>query len=280
MDQILVIGSSGNVGRTLTRELAESGERVRAATRDPSRMKPREGVEPVEFDYADAGTFAPALEGVDRVFALGPPAPAPHELMIRFIEAAARGRRKVVLMTAMGTEFDDSGSLRQVELAVERAGTPSVFLRPNWFMDNFHTSWLEPIRQAGVIPLPAVDARTSLIDARDIAASAAAALRTDRFDGRGFTLTGPEALTYAEAAATLSNAAGREIHYEAVDDATFVKSLVEAGAPADLAAYLATLFGFVRQGAAAMISPAVEELTGRPPRTLAHYAHDHASFWK
>lgn len=175
MSRILVTGSSGNVGGALTEELVGAGERVRAATRDPSRMKAREGVEPVRFNYADPDTFAPALEGVDRLFVLGPPVPTPHEVLIPFLEAATREKRKVVLMTAMGTEFDDSGSLRQVELSVEGSGSPFVFLRPNWFMDNFHTSWLEPIRTAGVIPLPAADSRTSLIDARDIAASAAAA---------------------------------------------------------------------------------------------------------
>jgi uncharacterized protein YbjT (DUF2867 family) len=278
MSDILVIGSTGNVGRALTEELVRSGETVRAATRNPSQWSARTGIEPVRFDYADPGTFA--LEGVDRVFMIGPPSPEPHKVMIPFLEAATGGCRKVVLMTAMGTQFDDSGSLRQAELALERSGSPFVILRPNWFMDNFHTSWLAPTQQAGVIPLPAANARTSLIDARDIAASAAVALRTDRFNGRAFTLTGPEALTYAEAAAILSKAAGREIRYVPVDDESFVKSLVDAGVPADLARYLAVLFGFVRQGATAGVSPAVEELTGRPPRTLGQYVKDHASAWK
>jgi uncharacterized protein YbjT (DUF2867 family) len=147
-------------------------------------------------------------------------------------------------------------------------------------MDNFHTSWLAPIHEAGVIPLPAGDGRTSLIDARDIGASAAAALRTDRFDGRGYTLTGPEALSYAEMAATLSNAAGREIRYAAIDDESFVKSLTDAGAPGDLARYLAGLFGMVREGLTAAVSGAVEELTGRAPRAFAEYARDHAAVWQ
>ena len=280
MTNILVIGSTGNVGRALTEELTRAGERVRAATRNPSQLKASAGVEPVRFDYDDASTFAAALDGTDRVFMIGPPDPTPHKIMLPFVEEAARDNRKVVLMTAMGTEFDESGSLRQVELALERSGSPFVILRPNWFMDNFHTSWLAPIQQAGVIPLPAADGRTSLIDARDIGASAAAALRTDRFDGQAFTLTGPEPLTYTEAAAILSKAAGREIQYVAVDDESFVKSLLDAGAPAGLARYLAPLFGFVRQGAAATVSAAVEQLTGRAPRTLAQYAQDHASAWK
>jgi uncharacterized protein YbjT (DUF2867 family) len=200
--------------------------------------------------------------------------------MIPFLAEAARNNRKIVVMTAMGTELDPNGSLRQVELFLERSGAPFVILRPNWFMDNFHTAWLKPIQQAGVIPLPAADARTSLIDVRDIGASAAAALDTDRFDGGAFTLTGPEAITYTEAAGTLSAAAGREIRYTAVEDEPFIKSLVDAGVPADLASYLAALFGFVRQGGTAAVSPEVEHLTGRAPSTLARYARDHAAAWQ
>ena len=131
-----------------------------------------------------------------------------------------------------------------------------------------------------MIPLPAADTSTSLIDSRDIAASAAAALRTDRFNGRAFTLTGPEPLSYTEAAAVLSRAAGREIRYLPVDDESFVRSLVDSGVPDDAARYLATLFGFVRQGAAEAVSPAVEEFTGRAPRTLTLYAQDHAAAWR
>ncbi len=280
MNKILVVGSSGNVGRALVEQLSRNGELIRAATRNPSRMKASAGIEPVRFDYSVPGTFAHALEGTNRVFLLGPPEPTPHKVMLPFLEAATRDNRKVVLMTALGTDRDDDGSLRRVELELERSRAPYVILRPNWFMDNFHTSWLEPILHAGVIPLPAADSRTSLIDARDIGACAAAALRTDRFNGRAFALTGPQSLTYSEAASMLSSAAGRQIRYQAVDDDSFVKSLVEAGVPDDLARYLAVLFSYARQGATAAVSPDVEELTGRPPLSLAQYAQDHASAWK
>jgi uncharacterized protein YbjT (DUF2867 family) len=167
MSNILVIGSTGNVGRALTAELVRSGERVRAATRNPAQLKPPEGVEPVKFDYDDSRTFGPALEGSDHVFLIPPPTATPHTVMIPFLQEATRESRKVVLMTAMGTEFDDSAPLRQVELILERSGAPFAILRPNWFMDNFHTAWLAPIQQAGVIPLPDADSRTSLIDARE-----------------------------------------------------------------------------------------------------------------
>src|SRR5262249_21672072 len=160
MNKILVIGSTGNVGRALVEALVREGERVRAATRNPSQFLAPDGVEPVQFDYDDPRTFAPALEGSDRVFFIAPPDPTPHKVMLPFLAAATREKRKLVLQTQLGTEYDDSGSLRQVELALERSGAPSVILRPNWFMDNFHTYWLGAIQQERVIPLPAANSHT------------------------------------------------------------------------------------------------------------------------
>jgi len=195
--QILVTGSTSNVGRPLVERLGSLGERVRAASREPSRGEASDGVQPIWFDYGEPRSFDPALEDVDRVVVISPPVPTPHPLVLPFLESATRDRRKVVLMTAMGTEYEDDGSLRQVERALEQSGAPFVILRPNWFMDNFHTGWVEDITHTGVIALPAADARPSFIDARDIADAAVAALRSDRFDGRAFTLTGPADIVFS-----------------------------------------------------------------------------------
>ena len=281
-DKVLVLASTGNIGRSLVAELSRAGEAVRAATRDPSKMRAGRGAEAVRFDFQDRGTFGPALKDADRVFLLVPAGEmAPYELLTPFLEEATRGgSRKVVLMTAVGVEASDEIPYRKVELSLERSGARFVLLRPNWFMDNFHTYWQAPIQKGGLIPLPAADSKTAFIDSRDIAAAAAAALRTDRFDRRSFTLTGPESLTYAQAAAILSRAAGRDIRYAPVDDPTFVKSLVEAEVPRAYAEYLAFLFSTVRQGVAEAVTGSVRDLTGRGPRTLEAYAGDHAAAWK
>jgi uncharacterized protein YbjT (DUF2867 family) len=151
-----------------------------------------------------------------------------------------------------------------------------VILRPNWFADNFHTFWLPGIHH-GVIALPAGQGATSFIDARDIAASAAGALTTSRFDGQALNLTGPEALTYAQAAAILSEVAGRSIAYTPIDDEAFIATLTGAGVPADYARFLATIFHPVREGWTAAVTPTVESLSGKAPRSLRTYARDHAA---
>ncbi|HYP13821.1 MAG TPA: hypothetical protein VEQ63_07845, partial [Bryobacteraceae bacterium] len=155
-----------------------------------------------------------------------------------------------------------------------------VILRPNWFMDNFHTIWLAPIQEAGILPLPAAEGRASFIDSRDVAACAAAALRNDGLSRRTFALTGPEALTHGEAASVISSAAGREIAYVPVDDVSFMNSLVETGVSASYAAYITGLFRWTRSGAAARVTTDVQELIGRAPRTLSEYVQDHAGEWR
>lgn len=279
---ILVTTGTGTVGQALVEQLAAAGERVRAGSRAPERIAAGAGVEPIRFDFRDPATYGPALDGVDRVFVLVPTGePAPLELLMPFLEAATAGQgRKVVLMTADGVQYSDEIPYRKLELLVERSGAPFVILRPSWFMDNFHTYWHALIIQAGVIPVPAADARTAFIDARDIAAAAAAALSSDRFDGRAFSLTGPAALTYAEAAAILAAAAGRDISYAPVEDTDFLQSMITAGLSPEYATMLTGLFGAVRAGAASQTTGAVEELTGRAPISLEQYARDNVAKWR
>jgi uncharacterized protein YbjT (DUF2867 family) len=271
--KILVLGATGTVGTPLVAQLLAAGEAVKAASRHAT---PVAGAEAVRFDLADDSTHGPAFEGVDRAFALLPTGHLEIEASLgRVITAAAARRVKLVLMSVFGVDADDSIPYRRAEIALERSGTAYVILRPNWFADNFHSFWLAGIRQ-GVIAVPAGEGRTSFIDARDIATSAAAALRSDRFDGQAFNLTGPEALGYAQAAAILSAAAARPIRYMPVDDAAFIATLAGAGMPRDYAAFLAGLFHPVREGWTAAVTPDVAALTGTAPRSLAIYAAEHA----
>ncbi|UJX47387.1 SDR family oxidoreductase [Xanthobacter sp. YC-JY1] len=272
--QILVFAANGNVGQPLVQALLAKGEQVKAASRTGKAVG---GAQGVAIDMDDPFTFATAFASVDRLFLLAPTGSLDITgRLLPVIEAAAARKVKVVLMTALGVDADDAIPYRQVELTLERSGTPFVILRPNWFADNFHTFWKAGIDH-GVIALPAAEGKTSFIDARDIAESAAAALTTDRFDGRAFNLTGPEALTYGEAAAILSSVTGKPIAYTAVSDDTFVGILTGAGVPEPYARFLATLFHPVREGRTAHVTADVETLTGHAPRTLSTYAQDNAA---
>ncbi len=270
--KVLVLGATGNVGRPLVQALIAKGEQVNAASRSGT---PVAGAQAVVFDYARPETFPAAFDGVDRAYVMLPAGYVnSRELLVPVVRAAAERGVKVVLQSVFGVDADDSIPYRQVEIALQNAQTPYVILRPNWFADNFHTFWKAGISQ-GQIALPAAEGKTSFIDARDIAECAAAALATHRFDGQAFNLTGPEAVSYAQAARLLSEATGRTVTYTPISDESFVAMLTQFGVPADYAGFLASIFHPVREGWTAAVTNHVQTLTARPPRSLATYVTDH-----
>jgi uncharacterized protein YbjT (DUF2867 family) len=202
-------------------------------------------------------------------------------LLAPVIDAARRaGVRKAVLMSAMGADADPQAPLRQAELLLERSGLAWNVVRPNWFMQNFHTYWLAGIQGEDAILLPTGSARGSFIDARDIADAAAALLVRGDLDGQAFDLTGAEALDHDEVAAILSRVAGRPIRYQDIAPERMRDLLVGAGLAPDYAAFLLLILGFFKAGYAERVTDAVARITGRAPRRFEDYARDHAAAWR
>jgi uncharacterized protein YbjT (DUF2867 family) len=270
--KILVIGSNGTIGTPLVKALLAKGESVKAASRTGNAA---DGAEGVRFDYTDASTYADAFDGVDRLFLIlaGGRLDA-IDALTPVVEEATRRNVKIVFLSVFGVDADDSIPYRQIELKIIASGVPYVILRPNWFADNFHTYWKAGIEH-GQIAVPAGEGKSSFIDVRDIADSAAAALTSNAFDGKAFNLTGPRAIGYGEAAAIISQAIGKPVGYSAVSDEVFIDILTGAGVPKDYASFLASIFHPVREGWTSAVTGDVETLTGHAPRSLEAYVADH-----
>lgn len=276
MSTILVIGASGNVGSELSRLLLEAGHTVRKATsRTPTAP------DQVHLNLLTGEGQGAAFAGIDSAFFLAPPGHTRQDLMLNpLIDAArAQGVQKVVLMSAMGANADEAAPLRVAERHLEASGLAFNIIRPNWFMQNFNTFWIQGILQQGQIFLPVGDAKGSFIDARDIAATAAALLLSDRFNGQDFDLTGPEALDHHQVAALLSEATGKRIGYTDIPPEAMREGLLAAGLPADYADFLLVILGYFKAGYSERTTNAVETITGRAPRTVASYARDYKAAW-
>jgi uncharacterized protein YbjT (DUF2867 family) len=276
MSRILVVGAHGTVGSALVPLLAAAGHDVRRATsRAPSAP------DHVALDVVSGRGRDTAFTGVDAAFLLAPPGHVnQHELLNPLVDAArAQGVRKIVLMSAMGADADEAVPLRRAERHLEASGLAWNVIRPNWFMQNFHTFWLQGIREHDAILLPAGRARGSFIDTRDIAAVAASLLSRSDLDDREFDLTGAEALDHDEVAVALSRELGRTIRYEQITPEAMHGALLGAGLPADYAEFLLVILGYFKAGYAERITDAVQAITGQAPRRLAAYVHDHRSAW-
>ncbi|MBN8494643.1 MAG: NAD(P)H-binding protein, partial [Burkholderiales bacterium] len=223
-----------------------------------------------------------ALEGADRAFVLSPPGYADQEALLAPVieRARARGLQKLVLMTAMGADADEAAPLRKAERRLEASGLAYNILRPNWFMQNFHTFWLHGIVTQDTIALPVGQAKGSFIDARDIAAVAARLLAGDAHANLAFDLTGAEALDHDQVAAILSREVGRTIRFQDIAPEAMLQGLVGAGLPLDYAEFLVLILGFFKAGYAERSTDAVQRITGRAPRRFEAYARDHRAAWQ
>jgi uncharacterized protein YbjT (DUF2867 family) len=276
MTTTLVIGANGQIGSTLATLLAAQGQTVRRAT---SRRASQAGE--VTVNLATGEGLAAALTGAEQLFLMAPPGYAnQHELLIPAIDAAkAAGVRKVLLLSAMGANADDNIPLRRAELHLAQSGLAWNVIRPNWFMQNFHTFWLHGIQTAGQIFLPVGDAKGSFIDTRDIAAVATKLLSSDEFVNAEYDLTGSESLDHNQVAAILSKAAGRTIGYTNISEEAMRQGLLGAGLPADYTEFLLVILGAFKAGYSAGITDSVQRITGKAPILLEQYAQDFKTHW-
>ncbi|WP_257456613.1 SDR family oxidoreductase [Archangium lipolyticum] len=282
--RILVIGATGTVGGHLVAQLEQLGEEVRAATREPGRAARRTGgkTQYVSFDLERPETFAPALDGADRVFLMARPGDEQADrVALPLIDEMKRQRiRHVVNLTAMGAEHREDFALRKVERYLEASGLGFTHLRPNFFMQIFSGGpLLQDLETTGALHIPAADAKLSFVDARDIAAMAVAALTGPGHAGKAYTLTGARALDHAEVARTLSEVAARSIQYVPLGEEEARQLLARSGLSPERIERLIGFYRLVRQGFCAPVSSDIETVLGRPPISFERFARDHASCW-
>jgi uncharacterized protein YbjT (DUF2867 family) len=274
---ILITGASGNVGKEVLKQIAQTGVEVRAAFQSVSQAAGApSGVEIVELDYNQAETLQTALKGVDRVFLVGPPTAQLPALERKAMEAIAQsGVRQVVKLSAMGgREAIFPRQHAESEEYIQATGVPYTFLRPNGFMQNMVNYNAPTINTQSAFYGSEGDGRVSHIDIRDIAAVAVKALIEDGHVGKAYTLTGPEALTNKEIAQILSDQLRREIRFVNLPPAQLKEALLSAGVPEWNANALLDLQRLYREGKAATVTRDVEQILGRKPISFAEFFRD------
>ena len=276
---ILITGGSGNVGKEVLKQIVPTGANVRAAFQTVTKAAAApSGVEIVTMDYNKPETLQAALKGIERVFLVAPPTPNLPVLERKAIDEIKRsGVRHVVKLSAMGGR--DAIFTRQhadSEDYIKSSGVAYTFLRPNGFMQNFVTYNGATINSQNAFYGSQGEGKVSHIDLRDIAAVAVKTLTEDGHQGSGYTLTGPEALSNARVAETLSEDTGREIKYVDLTAEQFKQALIGAGLPAWSANALVDLQQFYRRGGASAVTRDVEQLLGRKPTSFEQFSRDYA----
>jgi uncharacterized protein YbjT (DUF2867 family) len=282
---LLVTGATGTTGSEVLRALKDREVPARALVRDETKAHHLRdlGFEPATGDLGDPRTLRPALEGVERAYLVSPTGPMQSELEQTFIETAKEaGVQHIVKLSVIGANPEAphrfARSHGKVEQALKASGIAWTLLRPTAFMQNT-LAWGPQVHD-GTFYSPVPDAAVSIVDARDVAEVAAAALTDAAHEGKSYGLSGPEAVSYREQARRVFAAAGREVEVEEVPVEDLKRELVRAGVPPWNAEGLAELFALYAEGGATMVTTGVSDALGRDPRDLDAFAADHVEAFK
>ncbi|OON72248.1 NmrA family NAD(P)-binding protein [Streptomyces tsukubensis] len=267
----LVIGATGTTGSRVASRLAAGGHRLKAASR---RATPVAGAEAVRFDWHDATTFDEALSGADRVYLVAPTDTSePATVMLPFLERARKsGVRRTVLLSSSAIP---SGGLAmgQVHQRLPGLFDEWAVLRPSWFMQNFaeRHPHAQSIAADGTILTATGEGRVGFVDADDIAAVGVRALTDPQAPDTDLILTGPQALSYGDIAATLTDVLGRTVTHRRLTYEQ-MRDRLAADMPVAYASMLAGMDHSIAEGSEDRTTDTVQRLTGRPPGTFRAFA--------
>ena len=273
---IALLGATGRVGGEVARLLAARGEQARALVRRPATAGLP--LPAVRADLADRASVRVALEGVEQLFLLTPHVADQDLLEAAAIDAAAAaGVRRIVKISGGAATLGPNGTTPAAvahwrsEQRIEAAGLGFTFLRPSFFMQNLLDVAAPTVASAGVVAVPLGHAPIAMVDTRDVAACAVAALLDPAPSDGAWQLTGPCPVTLQDLAAQIG------VRYIALRPRIAGRAMARRGAhrgEIDHALRMATYFA---SGADGVVTDHVERLTGAPPRSVEAFLREHRS---
>ena len=282
---VLVTGATGNVGSQVVELLLTAGVPVRAAAGTVESIRARFGdrVEAVALDFTDASTWAAAFTGIQRMFLMRPPhLGKPKTQMLPSLEAAkAAGVEHVVLLSLQGAEHNTVVPHHALEVWLRESELSWTFVRAAFFMQNLTTTHLTDVRDRGTIMVPAGNGATAFVDVRDVAAVATdALLNPDQHHNASWTPTGPQALTYAQIATTLTGVLGRPIRYARpglLRYARHARTVLDM--PWGMVGVTCAIYTIARVGRAGGLTDDVNTVTGHHPTSFHDFAERESTTW-
>ena len=258
--KVLVLGSNGKTGSRIVERLRAAGNEVRLGSR--SATPP--------FDWNDRTTWPAVLEGIRATYVAYQPdlcVPGAVDTVRAFFDAATKaGVRKIVLLSGRGEPEAEAA-----EKALQATSLDWTIIRASWFFQNFSENYFLDDIRAGRMTLPDSLAVEPFVDAEDIAEIAALALTGNRHSRQLYEVTGPEAITFAQAMRIIGRAVGREIQFQTVPMDVYRQALLDAQLPGEIVDLIVYLFTTVLDGRNTPLTDGVQRALGRGPKKFSDY---------
>ncbi len=276
--KILITTGAGKVGQHVVALLAQKKVPARAGFHSQAKASAVQvaGIEAAVLDFDSPESIAAAFQGIGTLFLVTPGTPDQARYEENLLSEAKRvGVKHVVKLSGKIAEHHTVGFSqwnRDAERRIKESGIPFTILRGNFFMQNLLGNAAQ-IKQGAFTAGPAAK-RIALIDARDIAAAAVAALTEDGHAGMTYDLNGPELLDGFAQAAVFSSVLGRPVKYLDLSAADFVEKLKSFGLPG----WMVEAFGVVAADPEVpgdQSSAVTERILHRKPNTLEQFVKDY-----
>ena len=285
-ETLLVTGAAGQLGRGVIHHLLDTHKvppaTIIATTRNPESLADlaARGVVVRAADFNDAASLESAFKGADRVLII-----STSDLDIKSgrrlkqheaaVAAAKQAGVSHLLYTSMpnpepGSPVLFAGDHYGTEQAIKASGIAYTIFRNGWYQENLFMALPHAIA-SGQWYTSAGDGRIAHGARDDMAAAIAAGLASGSTDSKTYTLTGPQAYTTAEIAALVSEVTGKKLDVIQLPDEALTEGVKAAGVPEDFASVIVSFDANTRSGRIAMVTDAVETLSGRKPQTLKQF---------
>ncbi len=274
---ILLAGAAGSTSRELVGALAAKELRLKALVSDPDKaaLSLGAGIELAAGDLSRPETLKPALQNVEKMLLLSSPGPGGVERDRNVIRASKEaGVRHIVKLSALGASPASPINLARwhglVEQELEGSGVAFTHLRPNWFMSNA-LRFVPAILAQGAFFAPMGNAKVSMVDVRDVADVAAVVLSEKGHEGIAYSITGPEALSFHDVAAQISQVIGTSVEYRDVTPEEAAARLRAQKVSDWLVEGLVGYYAAFRAGLGSQVTETVPRLARRPGRTFKDF---------
>ena len=278
---ILLIGATGRVGSAAARALLASKTPFRALVRRPDNAGfDCDTVEVARGDLSDVASIKRALHGITRALMVMGNHPDQAELERQFATLAANaGVSHLVKVSSMEAGPGATATLPKnhygTEQHIESLGIDWTFLRPNYYMQNM-LMYSGSIARTNSFALPLGDAKTAMIDARDVGEVAAVVLTTEGHAGQTYRLTGPELIDFYEVAARMSAVLDRPLSYVPQSPEAFREVLGQFIQSAWQLDAVCELFAEIAAGSLEEQTSTTADLLGRPAVSLNTFTQQFA----
>lgn len=284
---ILITAASGTIGNNLTYILAHAGAPLRAMVRDKTHI-PQPildlDIDIIEADFEKPETLKAAMTDVTHVFLNAPADRKLIENQANVIDAAKdAGVQAILKLSTIGAApnaiFSAGRWHFEAEQRLEASGIPYAHLRSHSMMQNFF-EYAPFIQTEGAFLAPIGPGKLPLIDARDVATAAAVILTTDGHNGMIYEITGPEAISYYQAAEIFTEVLNKPIRFIDIPLDKAREAMLQGEWPEWMVNDVLSLYQFFREGNAAEVTDTIEKLTERPGVNFSQFVRDYAAIFK